>query len=370
MLSTIKESLQGFNTFFSQLQEAIRELVVKQLERQLEAEVGQRLQRGSHARREKMSKRGTGARCQRCGSQQAQDFSRNGHRQRQLVSQYGVLNFWLPRVVCECGGSVHIPFSILEPYQRFWDDLLLQIEQWATFGLSLRQMQQAIGEQVHTPVGLRKLNEVVQDVAPIPTLEFTSIPPVIMLDAIWVDLLQATESLQTDELGRQRVVKAHTKVCILVALGLYPQSQRWGILGWELADSESQTAWERLLLPLEARGLYREHGLELFIHDGGSGLKAALEWLYPRSSHTLSTVPIILFSTCAYHRIDLHEQFFEKNGITLMLAKPFSLGSLVRALDQVFAVCQPPEYSERIIQKDAIDRAIEQEIRQQMKRDS
>lgn len=86
----------------------------------------------------------------------------------------------------------------MEPYQRFWDDLLTQIEQWGNWGLSLRQMQQALGEQVHTSVGLRKLNEVVQDVKQAPQLAFTSVPPVIMLDAIWVDLLQATESVHQD----------------------------------------------------------------------------------------------------------------------------------------------------------------------------
>jgi len=96
-----------------------------------------------------------------------------------------------------------------------------------------------------------------------------------------------------DALGRERPVKAAKKVCVLVALGLYPQSGRWGILGWEIADSEEQSAWEQLLVPLETRGLYRQRGLELFIHDGNSGLIAALNFLYPNMPH----------QRCAFHKL-------------------------------------------------------------------
>lgn len=106
-------------------------------------------------------------------------------------------------------------------------------------------------------------------------------------------LLETTPEHQKDSLQRQRVVKKRKKVCILVALGLYPQSQRWGILGWQLAHNESQQAWEELLLPLENRGLYQQRGVELFIHDGGKGLIAALNWLYPHVPH----------QRCIFHKL-------------------------------------------------------------------
>jgi transposase-like protein len=142
-------------------------------------------------------------------------------------------------------------------------------------------------------VGLRKLNAWVGKVSAPLGLELTSVPPVVMLDAIWLTVLTDTSQTNTDRLGRQRMVKTRHKVCVLVALGLYPQSQRWGILGWEVADSESQAAWERLLLSLEQRGLFRERGLELFIHDGGSGLIAALTLLYPHLPH----------QRCLFHKL-------------------------------------------------------------------
>jgi len=193
----------------------------------------------AYEKRETVNRQGQAV-CQSCEGRQAQAFSGNGHRQRQLVTTLGVVTYGLPRVVCECGGSVAIPFSILKPYQRLWDDIGKQIERWAALGLSLRQMQNKIGEQMGTQVGLGKLNEMVQAVPMRADIELTSVLPVIMLDAIWVTLLEDTATLQQDRLGRQRVIKTRHKVAVLVALGLYPQSGRWGILGWHVADEASQ----------------------------------------------------------------------------------------------------------------------------------
>jgi transposase-like protein len=293
MMLKISDNLTEFNSFLVNLKRDLCDMVASRIEQQLEKDVDIWLHRNHYQRREDVGERKTGAICCRCGSRRAQDFSRNGHRERQIVTTYGVMSFWLPRVVCKCGGSVKIPFSILEPYQRLWDDLTEQVSRWASLGLSLRQMQGEIGYQMGTQIGLRKFNEMVQDVEnPVP-IELTSVPPVIMLDAIWVTLLKDTKTKQKDKKGRKRIVKERNKVCILVALGIYPQNQRWGILGWELADSEDQAAWERLLVPLENRGLYRERGLELLIHDGGKGLIAALNFIYPHIPH----------QRCLFHKL-------------------------------------------------------------------
>ena len=48
-----------------------------------------------------------------------------------------------------------------------------------------------------------------------------------------------------------------------------------------------------MLGSLEERGLYRQRGLELFIHDGGQGLIAALDYLYPTIPH----------QRCAFHKL-------------------------------------------------------------------
>lgn len=280
------------NSFLSELQAKIVQWVQREIEIQLEAEVDMWLYRCHHERRAKVDRRSQ-AICQRCGTHHAHNFSRNGHRKRQLVTGYGVITFWLPRVVCQCGGSVTIPFTIIQPYQRLWTDVVTQVDRWARLGLSLRQMQDEIGAQMQTQVGLRKLNAIVHDVVEPPALTLTSVPPIIMFDAIWVTLLETTPAHQKDTLNRRRTVKKRRKVCVLVALGLYPQSQRWGILGWQLADSESQVAWETLLVALEARGVYRQRGVELIIHDGGKGLIAALNLIYPHIPH----------QRCSFHKL-------------------------------------------------------------------
>lgn len=278
--------------FLDDLHHQLRHHVQQAIETQLETDVTNWLHRDYHQRRASVSRQ-TQARCQRCGSQRATDFMRNGRRKRQLVTTFGVLDFWLPRVVCACGGSVSVPFSILKPYQQLWDDVAQQIARWGALGLSLRQMQDEIGAQYAAQVGLRSLNQQVNHVESPTPIVLSRVPPVVMLDAIWVTLLADTDQTQIDRLKRHRRVKTGQKVCVLVALGLWPQSGRWGILGWHLAASESQAEWEALLVPLEARGLYRQRGLELLIHDGGSGLIAALNQLYPHIPH----------QRCAFHKL-------------------------------------------------------------------
>lgn len=292
MSTKIPQTEIGFQTFFTQLQAQLRNQVQQAIETQLETDVTQWLHRDYHQRRAKI-RRQTQARCPRCGTRQAGHFMRNGRRKRQMVTTLGVMDFWLPRVVCQCGGSVRIPFSILQPYQRIWEDVTQQIGRWADLGLSLRQMQGEIGDQYGTQIGLRTLNTQVNQVKTPPPIVLCSVPPVVMLDAIWVTLLADTDQTQIDALKRRRRVKAGQKVCVLVALGLWPQSDRWGILGWHLAESESQAAWEALLLPLEERGLYRQRGLALLIHDGGKGLIAALNQVYPHIPH----------QRCAFHKL-------------------------------------------------------------------
>jgi transposase-like protein len=325
MLS-IENSVDGFNAFITELQQEVGQWVTRRIEARLEADVDDWLHRGHHERRASVGQRQTNAQCQRCGTRYAKRFSRNGHRQRQVVTGFGVLTIWLPRVVCECGGSVTILFSILRPYQRLWDDLVAQIGRWASLGLSLRQMQREIGDQVRTQVGLRKLNAVVQRVRPPLEVTLSSVPPVILLDAIWVTLLEPIGTTYKDRLGRQRENKAGDKVCVLVALGLYPQSGRWGILGWSLAESESQDAWERLLVPLETRGLYRERGVELVIHDGGAGLIAALNLMYPYVPH----------QRCLFHKLrNLWQAIQLPDDLTRPEARAFKR-DLIQQLQAIF----------------------------------
>ncbi len=81
-------------------------------------------------------------------------------------------------------------------------------------------MQAEIGDQLRTQIGLRKLNETVQAVRQPVELPLSSVPPVILLDAIGVTLLENDATAFQDRLGRWRTHKHREKVCLLVALGL------------------------------------------------------------------------------------------------------------------------------------------------------
>lgn len=269
------------NAFLSELDEACRRLLEQQLNAHLGAETSAWLGRESHQRRAELDGRGGQAQCQRCGSRRRRDFSRNGHRRRSLQTLLGEIEVWYPRVVCGCGGSVSVPLRLLRPYQRFWDDIDGQIGQWAEWGISLRQMQTSLSDTLSSAVGLRRLNACVQNIRQAAVTPLASVAPILLLDAIWVTVLRSTGERRRDRRGRLRTVKRKHKVPLLVALGVWP-SGRWEVLDWWVGEQEDYASWEALLLRLEARGVYRQRGLQLILHDGNSGLRAALKQLYPQ----------------------------------------------------------------------------------------
>ena len=69
---------------------------------------------------------------------------------------------------------------------------------------------------------------------------------------------------------------------------------RW-LLDWERGEAEDAASWQRFLERLEQRGLVAERGLELIVHDGGSGLAAALTTVY--------FGPGVELQRCIFHKL-------------------------------------------------------------------
>jgi hypothetical protein len=67
---------------------------------------------------------------------------------------------------------------------------------------------------------LRTLNATVHQVEIPNFIQLTRVPAIVLLDAMWVPLLQDTSTLRPALLKRQRQVKVQSKVCGLVTLGL------------------------------------------------------------------------------------------------------------------------------------------------------
>jgi transposase-like protein len=220
--------------------------------------------------------------CCICQTRASHRFSRNGFRKRHLLSLWGELQIDLPRVRCQCGGSVQIDFGgLLRPYQRVWDEVDAQIQRWGALALSLRQMRKELAHLRIAPLALRALNQRLQALSSLDIdRDPEDVPDVVQLDAIWVTQLRPNGKVRRDRGGRMRPVKGRHKRPILIAMGVWPDGGRCEILLWRMGESESAEAWVDFLGLLEEQGIRGKNGLKVIIHDGGQGLCSALDIVY------------------------------------------------------------------------------------------
>jgi len=242
------------------------------------------LGRSYHVRRWRVPERLRGeGQCCACGSRLSRRFSRNGFRPgHRLLSEWGELLVDLPRVRCECGGSVKIDFAgLVRPFQRIGDEVDAQIQRWGEMAVSLRQMHQEMTHWRIGPLALRTLSKRLHQLASLdPNRQVEDVPPVLQVDAIWVTLLRPNGEMRRDRKGRKRPVKGRFKIPILIVMGVWPDTDRSEILLWQLGENESAEEWVKFLEILEARGIRGQNGLKLIIHDGGTGLCSALQTVW------------------------------------------------------------------------------------------
>jgi hypothetical protein len=289
-MASIPETCAPVNAqalFETQLDEALQSLcqtIGERLTALLTAIVSHIVGRGHYVRRVKVSKRlRREGKCCRCGSTLSRRFSRNGFRRRDpLLTIWGLISFALPRVRCECGGSVNIDFGgLIQPHQRIGDDVDAQIQRLGGIAVSLRQMREWFGQLRIGPLALRTLNKRLHLLTDLdPHREAEDVPPVLQVDAVWVTLLRANGRVKRDRKGRKRPVKGRFKVPIMIAMGVWPESERREILLWRIGESESAEEWVKFFEILERQGIRGENGLKLIIHDGGKGLCSALQMVW------------------------------------------------------------------------------------------
>jgi transposase-like protein len=273
--------------FETQLDEAVQSLcqtIGARLTAMLVAIVSHIVGRGHHVRRIKVSKRlRREGKCCRCGSTKSRRFSRNGFRRREpLITIWGEVPFALPRVRCQCGGSVKIDFGgLIRPYQRLGEDVDAQIQRLGGIAVSLRQMRKLFEQMRIGPLALRTLTKRLHLLTDLdPNRQAEDVPPVLEVDAVWVTLLRANGRVRRDRKGRKRAVKGRFKVPIMIAMGVWPDSERREILLWRIGESEGAEEWVKFLEILEDQGIRGENGLKLIIHDGGKGLCSALQTVW------------------------------------------------------------------------------------------
>ncbi len=270
------------------------------LEALLEAEVSAKLGREKgESRRISPGERPIDWHCGHCGCSDANSFIRDGHSHRQLATGWGPLSdLRVPMLECQkCQHDVVSHVAILEKHQRFWMDLDHQVLFGSGFGESVRQMQERWSASVEGSVGLRTLQERINQIEPLAkaahTASLSEIPPVLQLDGIWVTIQQSQETIKPDKRKRQRKKRRGKQMVILVALGFWPDGRR-EILDWQIAGSEDHREWEVLVQRLWEHGWCPEQGLQLVVRDGSGGLGEALALVYG------TTVPE---QRCIFHQL-------------------------------------------------------------------
>jgi hypothetical protein len=252
------------------------------LEEFLEAEVTAKLGREKGEMRRISSQPQTiDWQCVNCGCTDANQFIRDGHYRRSLGTGWGSLDdLHVPMVECQqCQHDVVSHFAILEKYQRFWMDLDQEILFHNGLGASLRQVQERWSATMEASIGLRTLNERINQVERLVksahTAPLTAIPPVLQLDGIWVTIQSEQEKIKPDSRKRQRHQRSGKKMVVLLALGFWEDGRR-EVLDWQIACSEDHQEWEVLVHRLWERGCQPERGLQLVVRDGSGGLGEAL----------------------------------------------------------------------------------------------
>jgi hypothetical protein len=292
-VSAAVNARRAFEATLDQVLQELRQTMSARLNALLVGIVDDVVGRPHHVRRARIPARLRRAgKCCRCGSRQSRQFSRNGFRPRQpIVTKWGELPLELPRVRCQCGGSVRVEFRpLLRPYQRLGDDVDAQIQRWGSMAVSLRQMRAELHHLGISPLALRTLNERLHQLAHLePNCALEEVPPVLQIDALWATLLSPTSEIRPDRQGRRRPVKTRGKVPILIAMGVWPDTGRCQILAWQVGQSESAEEWVKFVETLEAQGIRGQNGLQLIIHDGGKGLESALQtvWFDARQQRCL-----------------------------------------------------------------------------------
>src|SRR6266516_6371284 len=147
-------------------------------------------------------------------------------------------------VECQCcGHDVICHYTILEKYGRFWLDMDQQVLFGSGLCQSLRHLSQQWSARLRSSVGLRTINEGINQIKPLRKLArsepISDVPAVVQFDGIWLRLQTQTENIKLDKRQRKRHQRSGKKVVLLVALGFWTDgSGRREVLDWQVADSE------------------------------------------------------------------------------------------------------------------------------------
>ena len=265
----------------------------------LGAEVAELLGRPAHQWGNRTEQVEVNAACNSCGRKHRGWFRRNGSYGRSLVMEGLVVDFRVPRVRCACGGVVDVSFSVFVPYQRVGPEMAERLREAVALGLTLRQAGVVTAPEGGGPLAKSTINARVVEARRLAEAfhqaALERVPPVVLLDGLWVRVMEETGERFVDKAGRERPRVRRRKVGLLLAYGVDPASGEWWVLDWERAEQEDQASWQRLLERLAERGLSAKAGLRLIVSDGADGLASALSMVY--------LGPGVRHQRCVFHKL-------------------------------------------------------------------
>jgi hypothetical protein len=227
-----------FETALDEARVALRTALNARMNQLLLEAVTVLLGRNRYERRGHVPNGVQGGVCPHCHRCQSNRFSRHGGRWRTVTICWGDLQVYWPRVRCACGHCVDLNLhGWLEPYQRLGEDVDVLIQRWGGLSLSLREMARELDHTAIGPLALRTLTTRLHQLTELtPDLATTAAPPLLQVDGFYITQLRPNGAQRTDAKGRRRAVKGRFKRCLLVALGIWPDTGRQEVLAWALAD--------------------------------------------------------------------------------------------------------------------------------------
>ncbi len=181
---------------------------------------------------------------------------RNGTRERQLNTRVGTLNLNVPRHRNGTFSTV-----LFERYQRSEQALLLAMMQMVIDGVSTRKVENITEELCGKSFSKSMVSDLCKKLDPV-VEQFRNRPlekhyPFLMFDAMYLKV-------------REEAVKSRG---LLIALGVNEEGIR-EVLGFRVADSESEQSWGEFFQSLKKRGLTSP---TLVTSDNHGGLVSALK---------------------------------------------------------------------------------------------
>ena len=197
---------------------------------------------------------------------------RSGSYKRSLSASYGRIdNLRMPK-----SKGIRVKYNCLQAYQRrqaAFDEYIMKA---MTLGLTSRKQakffKSFIGDNASHATASRIMNKIAYMVNHYRNMPLSDEYEYLYLDAMWVHIKELN-------------IKSRP---VLIALGVKADGSKH-ILTFKLAKSESEAEWLGLVNDLYRRGL-KGLNLSLIISDNCSGLKSAVNYVYPYAALQLCTV--------------------------------------------------------------------------------